>query len=100
MIESFNYYFIVKANKSVSYQNQCINGIKKYLDYKSIDINQLNIKRPKKEKRLPTVLSLEEVKHLLDSITNLKHKTLLSLIYSAGLRIRRSHQHKSYRYRQ
>lgn len=87
LIESFNYDFIVRANKSVSYQNQCINGIKKYLAYKGINISQLNLKRPRKEKRLPTVLSLEEVKQLLDAIANLKHKTLLSLIYSGGLRI-------------
>ncbi len=87
LIESFNYDFIVRENKSISYQNQCINGIKKYLEYKGIEIEQLNLKRPKKEKRLPMVLSLEEVKQLLDATHNLKHKTLLSLIYSAGLRI-------------
>jgi site-specific recombinase XerD len=42
------------------------------------------IKRPKK---LPDVLSLEEVKQIIDSIDNLKHKTIISLIYSCGLRI-------------
>jgi len=87
LIESFNYDFIVRENKSISYQNQCINGIKKYLMYKGVQIEQLNLKRPKKEKRLPIVLSLEEVKDLLDATYNLKHKTLLSLVYSAGLRI-------------
>ncbi|CAA0168244.1 site-specific tyrosine recombinase/integron integrase [Tenacibaculum maritimum] len=87
LIESFNYDFIVREKKSISYQNQCINGIKKYLEYKGIKIDMLNLQRPKKEKRLPMVLSLEEVKQLLDATHNLKHKTLLSLIYSAGLRI-------------
>ncbi|WP_407267616.1 tyrosine-type recombinase/integrase [Tenacibaculum maritimum] len=87
LIESFNYDFIVREKKSISYQNQCINGIKKYLEYKGIEIDTLNLQRPKKEKRLPMVLSLEEVKQLLDATHNLKHKTLLSLIYSAGLRI-------------
>lgn len=87
LIESFNYDFIVREKKSISYQNQCINGIKKYLEYRGVEIDQLNLKRPKKEKRLPTVLSLEEVKQLIDATHNLKHKTLLSLIYSAGLRI-------------
>lgn len=87
IIAAFNYEFIVEPNKSISYQNQCINGIKKYLLYKNIDVETLNIIRPRKEKKLPIVLSTHEVKYLLGTIKNIKHKTLLSLIYSSGLRI-------------
>ena len=87
LIEQFNYDFIYRANRSVSYQNQCINGIKKYFLFKGTEVNLLNIERPKKEKRLPAVLSVEEIKAIFNNITNLKHKTLLSLLYSAGLRI-------------
>ncbi|WP_435254948.1 tyrosine-type recombinase/integrase [Tenacibaculum sp. A30] len=87
LIEQFNYDFIVRKNRSISYQNQCINGIKKYLEYKNLEIESLAIQRPKKEKKLPVVLSLSEVKLLLDNTHNLKHKTLLSLLYSGGLRI-------------
>jgi integrase/recombinase XerD len=36
---------------------------------------------------LPNVLSKEEVLKIIDSTENIKHKTLLALIYSAGLRI-------------
>ncbi|WP_370392382.1 tyrosine-type recombinase/integrase [uncultured Winogradskyella sp.] len=86
-IEQFNYDFIVKANKSVSYQNQCISGIKQFIDYKQIAIDELDIKRPSKDKKLPSVLSKQEVKAILDATTNLKHRTLLSVVYSAGLRI-------------
>jgi integrase/recombinase XerD len=42
--------------------------------------------RPKKEKTLPNVLSKEEVKMILEAHTNIKHKVMLSLIYSCGLR--------------
>jgi site-specific recombinase XerD len=87
LIEQFNYDFIFRANRSVSYQNQCITGIKKFLEFKKIEINLLNIERPKKERQLPSVLSVEEIKSIFNSITNLKHKTLLSLLYSGGLRI-------------
>ncbi|MCX6144191.1 MAG: tyrosine-type recombinase/integrase [Ignavibacteriales bacterium] len=45
------------------------------------------IPRPKKEKKLPLVLSQKEVLNVFDSVDNLKHKTLLMLIYSAGLRV-------------
>lgn len=87
LIESFNYDFIVSVGKSISYQNQCINGIKKYLHYKGVAIEKLELTRPRKDKKLPEVLSLEEVKDIFDVTENLKHKALLSLIYSAGLRI-------------
>ena len=43
--------------------------------------------RPKKEKQLPSILSEQEVSRLLAAITNLKHKTMMMLTYSAGLRV-------------
>ncbi|MBT8244703.1 MAG: tyrosine-type recombinase/integrase [Winogradskyella sp.] len=86
-IEQFNYDFIFKTNKSVSYQNQCISGIKRYLNFKEIPIDDFKIIRPNKDKKLPTVLNKSEVKSILEATTNLKHRTLLSLVYSAGLRI-------------
>lgn len=45
------------------------------------------IKRPKKEQRLPIVLSKQEIKRILSQITNIKHKLILALIYASGLRI-------------
>lgn len=87
LIENFNYEHIVAAGKSISYQNQCINGIRKYLDYSGTNMEAFELERPRKPRHLPEILSLEEVKAILDSTGNLKHKTLLSLIYSAGLRI-------------
>lgn len=45
------------------------------------------IPRAKVEKRLPVVFNKEEVKKLLNSVKNEKHKLILSLIYSAGLRV-------------
>jgi len=45
------------------------------------------VKRPKKDKKLPVVLSKEEVAKILDSVDNIKHKAILMLVYSAGLRV-------------
>ena len=45
------------------------------------------IKRPRHERRLPDVFSLEEVKELLAKTDNLKHRMILSLIYAGGLRV-------------
>ncbi|MEK9502492.1 tyrosine-type recombinase/integrase [Gemmatimonadota bacterium DH-20] len=47
----------------------------------------LAIPRPKKEQRLPTVLGQPEVARLLAAPRNLKHRTLLLLLYSSGLRV-------------
>jgi integrase/recombinase XerD len=47
----------------------------------------INIKRPKKENRLPTIISKNEVKRLLKSIKNKKSKLMISLIYACGFRV-------------
>ncbi len=52
---------------------------------KDIDFD-FNIKM-KKPSRIPVVLSVEEVQLLLNSFTNLKHKAIFTLCYSAGLRV-------------
>lgn len=86
-IQRFNHDYILQGGHSISYQNQCINGIKKYFTFKNMAVAAMNIERPQKPRRLPQVLSTEEIKAIFDHTHNLKHKTLLSLIYSAGLRI-------------
>jgi integrase/recombinase XerD len=83
----YNNDYILKNNFSSSYQNQIVNSIK--LFFKIVKDSQIEIDkihRPKREKVLPNVLSKEEVKLIINSPTNLKHKTMLSLIYSCGLR--------------
>ena len=47
---------------------------------------QVDLPRPKTEKRLPTVLSREEVGRLIDSASNLLHYTILMTLYATGLR--------------
>ena len=45
------------------------------------------IKRPKKEKKIPTVLSKEEVKKLINFCNNKKSKLMISLMYACGFRV-------------
>ena len=73
---------------SNSYQRQMISSIKLFyrerFDHK-LEIEKLpNIKS---ERKLPKVLSMNEVKHIIECTTNIKHKTLLSLCYACGLRV-------------
>lgn len=72
---------------SASTLNVAINALKFYYGG-MLGLNfAFDIKRPKKDKKLPVVLSREDVARILSSITNAKHKTLLMLTYSAGLRV-------------
>jgi integrase/recombinase XerD len=47
----------------------------------------VNFKSPKVPKKLPTVLTKEEVKKIIDSIENEKHKLIVMMLYSSGLRL-------------
>ena len=83
----YNHDFIIRKGLSASYQNQFINAIKKF--YEKVHNKNLRleeIERPRRSKHLPKVLSKEDVMALLNTVKNIKHKALLSLIYSAGLR--------------
>jgi integrase/recombinase XerD len=83
----FNNDFILKYKLSASYQSQIVNAIK--LFFNKIQNASLNIDlvhRPKKYNPLPKVLAEEEVASIINALDNIKHKCMLSLIYSAGLR--------------
>jgi len=83
----FNNEYIIKRKFSNSYQNQFINGLK--LFFKIVEQKQLEvdlIQRPREEKKLPHVLSKREVKAILGAPVNLKHRTILSIVYACGLR--------------
>jgi integrase/recombinase XerD len=83
----YNNEYILKNKLSASYQNQIVNAIKLYFKtIQNIKIELDKVHRPKRAKELPNVLSKEEVKAILMAPTNIKHRVMLSLIYSCGLR--------------
>ena len=86
-INAYIHQLIKKQKISPSQQNQRINAIKFYYE-RVLDLPKLyfDIDRPRKSFELPKVLSEQEVLQLLEATRNLKHKTLLATIYSAGLR--------------
>lgn len=87
-IQTFLRYLVMERKVSTSYQNQAINAIKFY--YERVLGGQRKtyfIDRPKKEKTLPVVMSEEEIIRVLRAVENVKHKAILMVIYSAGLRI-------------
>ena len=87
-ISSFLNYLANRENVSASTQNQALTAIiflyKQILD---IDVGQLpEFQYARKPKRLPVVLSQEEVKAVFQHL-NEPHKTMVGLMYGAGLRL-------------
>lgn len=86
-IERFNKEYVLARKLSSSFQNQFVNAVKLYFSVvQNRNLKPELIVRPKREKTLPNVLSKDEVRHILEAARNLKHKMMLSLIYSCGLR--------------
>jgi len=90
--ENVKEYLLNLLNKkkiSLSYQKQVISAIKFYFEkVLRRETKSYYFEIPKqKEEKLPVVLSKGEVKKILNCTTNLRHKTILSTIYSAGLRL-------------
>jgi len=87
-IEQYNYDVIIKHNYSIAYQRQLVNALKLYyLFFPSENFQTGELERPGKEKRLPEILSRREVLNLLMATPNLKHRSILALLYGCGLRI-------------
>src|SRR3989344_7035246 len=87
--ENIRDFLLYCQKKQISPQsrNLFLNAIKFY--YRNVTKNQqkIDIQSAKKPKSLPVVLSRSEVKEIVDSSKNAKHKILLSLAYGAGLRV-------------
>ncbi len=87
--ENIKQFLLNKQDKNYSSQtiNLYLNAIKFF--YREIlkIPEKINLKFAKRSKKLPIVLSREEIKNIIDVIRNPKHKLIISLAYGAGLRI-------------
>lgn len=87
-VVAFIRYLVTDRKVSTAYQNQSINAIKFYYEKVLNSPRKVYyIDRPRTERTLPTVLSTDEVSSLMKQVDNIKHKTILMLTYSSGLRI-------------
>lgn len=87
-VEKFIEDIMVPKNASISTHRQFISAMKLFIGFMpQCSIETLELERPKKSRYLPTVLSQQEVLKLLRCTKNLKHRAILALIYSCGLRV-------------
>lgn len=81
-------YMMFIKDRHYTFKNQSINAIKKYfLIVLNKSCKSKLINRPKKEKRLPDILHRETLIQSLNDIKNLKHRCILTVAYSCGLRV-------------
>ena len=79
---------VTSLNYSVSTHRQIVSGFKHFAYfYPAYSINIDKIYMPKKDRKLPVILSIEEVLTLLQVTKNLKHRVVIAILYSSGLRI-------------
>lgn len=86
-IKKYLVYLSEERQSATSTLNQAINALKFYYGSMLKKKFVYEVKRPRKDKKLPVVLSQEEIAKILSSIDNTKHKAILMLVYSAGLRV-------------
>jgi len=87
-VELFIETVFMERNYSVSSQRQFISALKIFtVFYPQTKIHNLALERPKKSRILPSVLSQEEVLRIIQYTQNIKHRAILTLLYSCGLRI-------------
>jgi len=85
---NYLYYLVEEKQVSAVYLNQLLSAYKiLVVEILRRDWEGFTIRRPKLEKKLPVVLSPEEVKRIIEAASNSKHRTFISLIYSCGLRL-------------
>jgi len=87
-IDKYHKGMLQRKGSAPSTINQSINAIKLYYNkVVGITIDTEQIERPQRDLLLPNVYSVKEISMLMQCVDNRKHKTVLFLIYSAGLRI-------------
>lgn len=87
-IDLTNYLINIPSHYSHSYRNLAINAIKSYmLVVEQKKYNDIVLPRPKTEKFIPNILTVEQVRRVIDNTRNIKHRCILQVIYDNGLRI-------------
>jgi len=86
-IKDYLFHLVEEKQVATSTLNSAINALKFYYGIVLKEKFLYEIKRPRKDKKLPIVLSKEEVVQILFAVSNIKHRAILMLVYSAGLRV-------------
>jgi site-specific recombinase XerD len=86
-IKDYIYGIVYEKGYSHKYQNQFISSLKVYFNLvHQRELSPYDLPRPRMKRELPKVLSRDDVIKMIEVSGNLKHKLILCLLYSCGLR--------------
>ena len=87
-INKYVHEYIIRGQRSASFQSLAISALKKFFNIvQNVYIDIDKFERPKEGRYLPQIFNQKEIKRLLNSVSNVKHRLILSIIYSSGLRL-------------
>lgn len=87
-VKEYLHHRITMEKVSVAVVNQTISAYKLlHKDVLKNDYKRIDIIRPRRERKLPVIMSRDEIKKIIEATRNIKHKAILMLIYSGGLRL-------------
>jgi site-specific recombinase XerD len=87
-VKEYLYYLIQSRKASVSVINQIISAYKVLMTgVLEKEWSPIKLPRPRREKKLPVVFSKEEILNIIERTRNLKHRSIIVLAYSSGLRL-------------
>lgn len=86
-LKNYLHHALTVKHCSTSYANQNISAFKIFTeDVMQKEWEGCKIKRPRRPQKMPEVLSVEEVERMISLTANIKHRAILTVMYSAGLR--------------
>lgn len=80
-----NYIQILIKKQNPSTVSSCISAIEFF--FENVLNQKIKLKHPKRNKTIPEILTIDEIKKLIESTSNIKHKLILKLMYGTGLRV-------------
>ncbi len=86
-VKAFMAYLIADKHQKPASVNLALSSLKFFYDTVLKKNICGDIKPPKLEKKIPTVLSKEEIRKMIESCANAKHRLLIEMLYSSGLRV-------------
>ena len=87
-IKNYLHFLITKQNVSRAYMHQIYSAVKFFYTYTLGQNWEIwRIPKIKMDKKFPDILSRHEIEEIINAVKNLKHKSMIMITYSAGLRV-------------
>ncbi len=80
-----DYIQIIIKKQNPSTVSSCISAVEFF--FENVLNQKIKLKHPKRNKTIPEILTIDEIRKLIEATSNIKHKLILKLMYGCGLRV-------------